>query len=511
MNRARCSLLVAAFAMLASCGAALPGEQADQWVEPNSPPDIAPDVLRAVVTDGEVRRFYESRGWRPVWDPARRRTLLNWIERAPAHGLAPERFVAAKALPDDPAQREARLTRAALGFAGALANGVVDPARFHRIYGLPRARADVVSGLARAVAAGRLARWLAGLAPSGPDYQALSQAYLRYRDEACGRQLAKIPPGGILRAGDRDPRITAIRVALERLGYSAERGAGEPDALFSPALARMVIAMQEDFGLRRDGVVGPATLAVLNRGAAERVRQLAVNLERLRWLEREPPATRIDVNTGAAELVYWHGGEAVDRRRVAVGRPGWATPQLGAPIFRLVANPSWTVPRSIARAELAGKSARYLAARNMRRHGKWIVQRPGAGNALGRVKFDMRGRYAIYLHDTPARDVFDRSDRHLSHGCVRVADALGFARMLADRDGKRAAFEAALASGRERFVDLDRPVPVRLIYLTAYLDAGGTVRFRPDAYGWDDDVGRAMGLGRGRRSDAPAPAADVAP
>src|SRR3546814_5812250 len=104
-------------------------------------------------------------------------------------------------------------------------------------------------------------------------------------------------------------------------------------------------------------LVGADTLQVQNTGAAERARQLAVNLELRRWLNRTPPATRIDVNTAAATLDYWHGGIPVDHRRVVVGQPDWETPQLSSAIFRLVANPTWTVPKSIERSEMDAKGA----------------------------------------------------------------------------------------------------------------------------------------------------------
>lgn len=510
MIRSVRALLFVSVGLLVSCGAAEPAEPVQQATAPAAP-DIAPDALREAATDERIGRVYEALGWRAIWDEARERELLAIVGQVTAHGLAPERFLA-RDLPHDPARRDAALTLAAIRCADALANGLVDPKTFRTVYTIPRAETDVVRGLVDALGSGRLLAWFESLAPQDAQYRALSRSYMRYRREAEDEAHSSIPDGPTLRDGDSDPRVPDIRAMLGRRGYRVARAMTDAaETRYGPDLAAAVTSLQEDTGLHRDGVLGRATLAVLNKSAAERARQLAVNLERLRWLDRAPPATRIDVNTGAAELIYWRDGAPVDRRAVAVGRPGWATPQLGAPIFRLVANPSWTVPRSIARAELAGKSAAELARRNMRRKGGWIVQQPGPGNALGQVKFDMRDRYAIYLHDTPAKSVFARSDRHLSHGCVRVEDALDFARLIAGQEGKRSEFEAALASGRERFVNLDHAIPVRLIYLTAFLDQDGTVRFRPDAYGWDDDVGRAMGLGRGRRPRAAAEAPDVGP
>ena len=239
----------------------------------------------------------------------------------------------------------------------------------------------------------------------------------------------------------------------------------------------------------------------------ERARTLAVNLERRRWLERRPPATRIDVNTGGAMLTYWRDGVAADSRRVVVGELGRETPQLASPLYRLAANPTWTVPRSIE-AEVSSPAA-------MRRHHMewqdgWIVQQSGPFNSLGLVKFDLRNDQQIYLHDTPAKALFARPDRHASHGCVRVFDALGFARLIAADEGVLDRWTEALATGEESFVPLPHPIPVRLFYQTAYVENGRVV-IVPDVYGWDEDVAGALGLPRRARPVAPARVRDLGP
>jgi L,D-transpeptidase YcbB len=229
--------------------------------------------------------------------------------------------------------------------------------------------------------------------------------------------------------------------------------------------------------------------------AGERARQLAVNLERLRWLDRDPPATRIDVNTASTTLEYWRNGLPRDRRNVVVGEPDWETPQLGSPIFQLVAHPYWRVPDSIFEDELAEKGPAFFAEQNMEfRDGK-LVQLPGPKNALGEVKFDMRNDQAIYLHDTPAKALFGMPKRHRSHGCVRVQDALGFALLLAHDDGILLEFQEKMMEPEEGFVKLKKEIPVRLMYRTAFLD-DGQVRLVDDVYGWDDDVAYALGYVR---------------
>jgi murein L,D-transpeptidase YcbB/YkuD len=244
--------------------------------------------------------------------------------------------------------------------------------------------------------------------------------------------------------------------------------------------------------------------------ALEQARTLAVNLERRRWLERTPPATRIDVNTGAALLTYWRDGNPVDSRRAVVGEPGKETPELGSPLYRLVANPTWTIPRSIQNGELANRGGAWLRRNNMETRDGWLVQKSGPRNSLGLVKFDMQNGEEIYLHDTPAKTMFAAEDRHASHGCVRVDDALGLAEMIATDQGVLDQWHAARATGEERFVPLPRRIPVRLMYQTAFL-ADGRITFVPDAYGWDESVAEALGLPARPRPGAQRRAGDLGP
>jgi murein L,D-transpeptidase YcbB/YkuD len=242
----------------------------------------------------------------------------------------------------------------------------------------------------------------------------------------------------------------------------------------------------------------------------DRARALAVNLERRRWLERAPAATRIDVNTGAATLVYWRDGQAADSRRVVVGDSDHQTPSLASPLYRLAANPTWTVPRSIQEAEIAPKGAGYMRRNNMEWRDGRIVQESGPRNSLGLVKFDMLNDQAIYLHDTPAKSLFALPDRHSSHGCVRVDDALGFARLIAEDQGVLEQWDRARATNEESFVPLPRAIPVRLLYHTAFLN-GGRIEIVPDAYGWDEDIAEALGLPARPRRAGQRRAGDLGP
>ena len=448
-------------------------------------------ALRQAVRDRQVRRFYELRGWKPAWDEATAAALLDALNEAEGHALSKSMFLAFP-VEGAPAEKEAALTRAALDYASALARGRLDPQNLFPIYTLRRPSPDLATGLATAMTRQNVEEWFVSLSPQDAEYKALSAAYLHYLQTAA-REGPGIAGGRSIKAGKRDPRVPRLAEALRSNGYLQGKEQADP-ALYTPAMAKAVTNLQNDYGIKPDGIVGPDTLEVLNTSAADKARQLAVNLERRRWLDRSPPATRIDVNTAATFLDYWRGGRHRDQRRVVVGQPDWETPQLGSPIFQLVANPSWTVPKSIEEEEILPKGPGYMWENNMVWKDDWIVQLPGPENSLGLVKLDMRNDQSIYLHDTPAKPLFAQNERHRSHGCVRVEDAVGFARMLASDDGILSDFDGAQASGEETFVKLRSQIPVRLLYHSVFVDRGGGIRFRTDAYGWDERVAVALGM-----------------
>lgn len=489
------------------------GESSGQVVEVN-PEAVSPADLQAAVSDPRVKKFYEARGWKAVWTGERAQELTAAFEDAARHAIDAKSYAEKATKGASAAEREAGLTLAAMDYAQALAQGATDPRKLFEVYTVPMSKVDVGGGLGKAVEQGGVRQWLAGLAPQDAEYKALSEAYLAYRQKAAQERKALIQPGEQIKPGKKDPRVAQIREGLRANGYLAAaqteaQPAADPKAKQAQAKAAapgagggevygadMVAAVkkvQADYGIEADGVIGNSTVEALNTGAKDRARILAVNLERRRWLDRAPPATRIDVNTAAAELHYYKDGAEKDRRRVVVGQPDWETPELGSPIARLVANPPWTVPESIAKEELLPKGPAYLAKENIVMKNGRLVQEPGPKSALGLVKFDMINNEAIYLHDTPAKALFASSQRHASHGCSRVENAVEFARLLAQDDGKLEAFDKAMATKEETPVELSNKIPVRLLYHSAYLD-GGRIVFRTDPYAWDDKVAAALGL-----------------
>jgi murein L,D-transpeptidase YcbB/YkuD len=477
-----------------------------------NPKRVEASALQAEIRDPQARAFYEARRWQAAWDRKSEQALVAIIHNAANNGLKPDLFLKGP-LPADANAREAALTRAALSYASALARGYADPRKISATYTLPRPAPKVAQGLAQAIEQKDLEKWFGSLPPQTDEYRALSQAHLQFLQLAGQANASPVPDGKAIKPGRRDGRIPAVTAALRASGYVPPAPPGEHAAgtRFSRPLVAAVKALQADYGMRPDGVIGPATITALNSGAAGRARQLAIAMERLRWLERDPPATRIDVNTAATMLDYWRGGQLVDRRAVVTGEPDKQTPQIQSSFEQIVANPKWRVPDSIAAKELATKGSGWLAANNFAFENGRYVQQSGPKNSLGLVKFDMQDKQQIYLHDTPAKALFGLPERHRSHGCVRVQNALQFAAMLANQDGVLPQLQKALSSGDESYVKLKTSIPVRLFYHTAFWD-GSRIQFRPDVYGWDDDVAMALGLVRGGpRRPIQGPAEDIGP
>lgn len=218
---------------------------------------------------------------------------------------------------------------------------------------------------------------------------------------------------------------------------------------------------------------------------------LRANLERLRWLPREaPPPTRVDVNIASATLIYLVDGQPQLTMRTACGKPGDETPMLTSAIDDIVLNPPWNVPAEIANAELLPKGDDYLQSHGFEtKDGGGLVQQPGPDSALGLVKFDFPNRYSVYLHDTPSKGAFDRNQRAVSHGCVRLERALDLANLILGREAgwSPERIQDTLATRQTTTVKLHAPVPVRLLYLTVVPQPQGLVPV-PDIYAWDPDL-----------------------
>lgn len=351
---------------------------------------------------------------------------------------------------------------------------------------------NVDAGLALSGAA-RIA-WLQSLRPAARQYLDLVAQRERYAAYAAGDGWPSLDDGPNLREGDTNPRVIALRRRLVAEGYVTPEPASP--AAFDSTLSAALQLFQTQHGLEADGILGAATRDALNVTAEARLRQIDANLERWRWLPRTIPADRVEVNIAAADLTLYRNDVPALRMRTIVGATDRRTPMFVAAIDAVVLNPSWNVPASIARNELFPAAARdptYFERRGFTVTDGRIVQRPGPDNALGQVKFDMQSPQGVYLHDTPSRALFDRPVRMLSHGCVRIAAPRELAEQLLSPTGVgRGAIEGGIAGASTQRLALATPMPVYLLYWTAFVGEDGALRFTGDGYGWDDALDAAL-------------------
>lgn len=343
---------------------------------------------------------------------------------------------------------------------------------------------DSRAALRAAEGQGRVTAWLAELPPPDPAYTVLVGALGRYRALADDGGWA--PLSGPLKRGAAGPAVAALRQRL-----AIEDASVKPGTAWDDALDAAVRRAQARHGLAEDGVVGRTTLAALNVSAAARADQIAANLERWRWMPRNPQPRRVTLNIADASLELIEPGQSPLSMRVVVGQPNKRTPMFQDRIKAVVLNPPWIVPDDIAAKEIWPKIRKDPAYKDREgfvvRSDGHLEQKPGPRCALGAIKFDLSNAFGVYLHDTPARGLFAQSNRALSHGCMRVEQPNALAkRLLADDPSwSPDKVDAAILAGDTVRVPLKKPVPVTVAYWTAFVDAAGMVEFRPDVYGWD--------------------------
>jgi L,D-transpeptidase YcbB len=360
---------------------------------------------------------------------------------------------------------------------------------------IPRAKRDVgrlLDSLASSTAD------LSAYEPLHPQYQRLRRALvsLRALEEAPWPTLAL--PGGRRRLdpGDSSALIPAIRERLQLLGdHSAGTAVSAWPMHYDSALVASVQRFQGRHGLAADGVIGAGVLRALNVTPATQVRTLLTNMERLRWLPESQPDNALIVNIPSFRLLVFEGDREVMSMPVVVGEHATKTVIFTANLTSVVLSPTWTVPMSIVRKEILPamrRDPRYLQRHQMEIIGgsetlPVIRQRPGAHNALGRVKFVFPNGFGIFMHDTPAKGLFAREQRAFSHGCIRLSQPQELAEFLLREDSawtpERIA--AGMLSERETPIRLATPRPVWIVYFTAWVDDAGVLHLREDVYGHD--------------------------
>jgi murein L,D-transpeptidase YcbB/YkuD len=484
----------------------------------------------------EMGGFYQKRNFQPVWSNAaglrpQAEELVQAIPALGADGLDIRRYQTqrlqalvnemkeTKDFDDPQAQRrlvdlDVELTYTYLSLASHLATGRLQPEKLRvEWYTKPR-NVDLDARLGQALTAdspGEIVKTLRSLNPPHPDYQRLTQALAGYRAIAAKGGWGTVPPGSDLEPGDRDPRVAALRNRLAASGdlpapqpaTAAGNGGNAPAPtggdLFDDALAAAVSRFQQRHGLEVTGKVDEETLAELNVPVQDRITQLKVNMERWRWLPGTFGDRYILVNVPEFKLDLVEGGKPVYTMRVVVGKDQSRTPAFSDKMTYLELNPFWNIPDTIAKEEILPKVASnpgYLSSHNMEvvPGTNRIRQRPGADNPLGKIKFMFPNEFDIYLHDTPADHLFNKAERDFSHGCIRLEKPVELANVLLKGDPKWTpeALQAAIDSGEQKTITLERPLPVHILYWTAWVEPNGSVQFRKDIYGHDAQLEQAL-------------------
>ncbi len=465
-----------------------------------------------------LTEFYEARGETPAWtEPKNVEIALDIIAGVSADGLDPEDFAYSKlrALAGEghSTDLDIQLTANIALIGYVLNNGKTDPTDldldgfWDRISG-----SDPALDLNIALDTGLLREAVDRLRPASEHYQQLRDALREHRAIAAAGGWPSVSEGSTLRLNDEGPRVKELTDRLVASGYLTTS-----TDVFDEVVEAGVIAFQSAHGEDSDGLAGNRTIAAMNVSVQQRIDQLRVNLERARWIGDLPAGRHIIVNIAGYYAAVIENRQPIWTTRVIVGKEYTSTPVFLDEVEYLEFNPTWTAPRSITRNELAPRIIRdrsYLARNgyylanangsrvnpnsvnwssiNARNFPYWVVQQPGERNALGRVKFMFPNEHSVYMHDTPNRGLFDRTQRTFSHGCIRTESPLDLAALLLAGQGWDAArIDETIASGNRTRVPLDQTVPVAILYWTADPTPSG-VKFYPDIYGRDSDVLAAL-------------------
>ena len=377
-----------------------------------------------------------------------------------------------------------------------------------------------------------VANELSALGPQIPYYRWFQTGLKEYRFIMARGGWQIVSAGPVLKVGSNGARVVELRRRLRITGNLTGPYPVDEEE-FDIGLENAVKHFQMRHGIEADGKVGPGTIEELNIPVGTRINQLRASLERMRWVFRDLPSDYLVVDIAGFHALLVLDGEQVWETRVQVGKPYHATPVFKDTMRYLDFNPTWTIPPGILSKETVPairKDPGYLSRNNMsvvttsgtivdpstidwpatasKGFPYMIRQEPGDRNALGRVKFMFPNQYMVYLHDTPSKGLFARSERAFSHGCIRTQNPFDLAELLlADQGWDRARIDQAVASKKNTRVNLEEPITVLLLYWTAEADAEGTVFFRKDIYNRDAPI--IKGLDDPYRVDLPAGAREA--
>lgn len=476
-----------------------------------------------------TRQFYQNRANAPAWIEDRKPTrqmdeLIAAVQAAGREGLDPDLysvstltarrqeagrgFLTTKGFDASEASRlDVWFTYLYLSFASDLTSGVANLSHADPGWRIRDKQANVVTLLKTALDEHRVGQSLQDLIPRHAQYDRLRNALTEYRELAKRGGWQPVPKGLKLKPGQSNAAVPAL---ARRLAVAGDYGhaVNDQSQTYDTDLQEAVKRFQRRHGLEPDGTVGPAVVAAMNVPVNDRIDQIALNLERWRWLPRDLGERYILVNIPEYRLEVWDGGQVPLSMRVVVGKKDTPTPIFADDMTYIVFAPYWNVPPDIVQKETLPSVMRdpaFLQRTNMEvldKSGHVVDpssvdlddpaayrfrQRPGASNSLGLVKFMFPNSFNVYLHDTPADSLFARATRSFSHGCVRLEEPVKLAEyVLADQpDWTPEQIDAAMHAPEERSVKLRKALPVYLGYWTARVAADGILQFRDDLYGID--------------------------
>lgn len=501
-------------------------------------PILGGDEPFADSTFAAVQRFYAAAGFAPAWSRNLSLTpqafhMVQALRAVEHEGLDPKRYdtawltehlgegrdSGAVLKPEDAAAFDVRLTSAYFLCAYHLMFGRVPPDSLDHDWWAAKQVFDPGPRLDDALANDRVRGVLAAFLPRDSAYARLRQSLATYETWLAAAGWPDSLARHDLERGASGPEVAALTARLVHMGDLA---APRPEPRFDAVLEAALRRYQRRHGLKATGLLDRATRRSLAVPLADRVRQIELNLERRRWLSREPDTTYLAVNVPAYTLDVVERGRLKQSMRVVVGTPDWSTPVFSDELTWMEINPSWGVPGGILRYEVLPafkKDTLYFAKNDLRVQTtsvkdtaavpptsvKWeeldspkfrfrVLQLPGPTNPLGRVKFLCPNEYAVYLHDTPFRWQFGLDMRAQSHGCIRVERPDDLAQFLLVRAAPDSAdsLVAWQKATRTVGVRLPRRIPVHVLYWTSWVDAKGVVQFRDDVYGIDRRLREAL-------------------
>lgn len=507
-----------------------------------------PDLDRPSFEDlkGETREFYDllhgSLAWVSHSKPTNQAlAMIHLLKIADEKGLKPEDYDGprwnsrlARLEQPDPLREahlvvfDVALTVSVMRYVSDLNVGRVNPRLFHFELDTHDRRTDLSEFLKVMLAGGQdIGSRLRDVEPPFPAYRRTILALKKYRELAREDDGEPLPSAAkMMQPGDSYVGVPRLFRLLRLLGDLAPGATAPSSTVYQGTLAEAVRHFQERHGIESTGLIDEETLQALNTPIARRVTQLELTLERWRWAPHEFVRPPITVNIPEFRLradderFHW-----VLSMKVVVGRAfGHKTPVFASEIRSVIFRPYWNVPLAIQREEFILKieeNPAYLAensydivdsdgsvvdedpsrdeVREKLRSGQLGVrQRPGPDNALGLVKFDFPNQFDVYMHGTPSTELFSRSRRDFSHGCIRVEDPVSLSQwILRDRpDWTAENIRNAMYGATTVRVALLKPIPVLIVYGTAVVMEDGEVRFFNDIYGHDAALERALTLER---------------